>query len=62
MEAAGLTINDIVRAMITRGADDKYRVIGATDKSEAIEAFVNGNPDVRALYDTNYARPTRSNR
>ena len=58
MEAAGLTIDDMARALIAQGDIGEYKVVSASDKSAAIEAFVNGNPDVRALYDTDFNRVT----
>lgn len=64
MEAAGVTIDDMARTLITRGDNGEYKAARATDKSAAIEAFINNNSEVRAFYDQtwekNAAKPRRS--
>lgn len=56
MEAAGLMIEDIAGALIAQGGNGEYKVVSATEKSATIEAFVNGNPEVRALFEAAWNR------
>jgi hypothetical protein len=56
MEAAGITPDDFARTLLTRDQQGAYYSVGNFEKGEDVARFVNGNAEVRALFDVHWNR------
>jgi hypothetical protein len=54
MEEAGLTPDDLSRALVTRTRDGTYKVAGGGEKANDIARFINENPGVYEQYNNKW--------
>jgi hypothetical protein len=54
MEAAGVTPDDLSRALVTRTRDGTYKVAGSDEKASNIARFINDNPGVYEQYNNKW--------
>ncbi|WP_299443545.1 hypothetical protein [uncultured Rhodospira sp.] len=55
MEKAGVTIKELAGSLIYRGDDGDFKVVGEGQWARDVEAFINGTPGVKALYEKNWS-------